>query len=236
MACKAQRLAYLGLADNAQFIGNSAIIVFLGIEESKLAFLASSCGRKRILDNAGERGISHDKTTRTTTLELMGEQTEGIGVAFEVSEVTPELRTYLALKVTSCPFGKVRLNGLLATMAKRWIAQIMSQTGSGYNLSDLLEKGIFQFRVLPSELLGNVITQRHANARYLQGVGETIVNEDTSREWKDLCLVLQTTEGSGENQTIIVAFELRSVVVSFRVTMLLSESLIRYKLLPIHHN
>jgi hypothetical protein len=57
-------------------------------------------------------------------------------------------------------------------------------------------------------------------------VGETIVYEDASRQWENLRLVLKTTERSRENQSVIIALELSSVIVAFRVTMLLSEALI----------
>ena len=67
-------------------------------------------------------------------------------------------------------------------------------------------------------------------------MGQTVVHKDTSREWKYLGFVLQTTERSRENQTVVIALELCSVVVALRMTMLLTETLVRYQLLPIHHN
>ena len=62
-----------------------------------------------------------------------------------------------------------------------------------------------------------------------------IVHEDASRKGEHLRLVLQTTEWGGENQTVVVAFELRPIIITLWVAMLLSEALIRYQLLPIHH-
>ena len=67
-------------------------------------------------------------------------------------------------------------------------------------------------------------------------MGKTVVHKDTTREWKYLGLVLQSTERSRENKAVVIALELCSVVVAFRMTMLLTESLVGYKLLPIHHN
>ena len=61
------------------------------------------------------------------------------------------------------------------------------------------------------------------------------MHKDTPGEGKYLGFVLQTTERGRENQTVIVAFEFRTVVMSLGVPMLLSESFIRDKLLPIHH-
>ena len=64
---------------------------------------------------------------------------------------------------------------------------------------------------------------------------EAVVNKDASRQGKHLSLVLQTTERSRENQTIVIALELCAIIVALRVAMLLPEALIRYQLLPIHH-
>jgi hypothetical protein len=57
-------------------------------------------------------------------------------------------------------------------------------------------------------------------------VSEVIVYEDASGQWENLSLVLKTSERSRENQSVIVALELCSVIVAFRVTMFLSEALI----------
>ena len=77
---------------------------------------------------------------------------------------------------------------------------------------------------------------------------EAVVYEDATRERKHLRLVLQAAEGGRENQTVVVAFELRPdsrvvrlaytqpFVMPFWMTMLLSEALVGYQLLPIHHN
>ena len=64
---------------------------------------------------------------------------------------------------------------------------------------------------------------------------EAVVDKDASRQGKHLCLVLQTTERSRENQAIVIALELCAIIVALRVAMLLSEALIGYQLLPIHH-
>ena len=64
---------------------------------------------------------------------------------------------------------------------------------------------------------------------------EAVVDEDASRQWKHLSLVLQTAKRSRENQSVVVAFKLRPFVFSVRMKILLSEPFVRYKLLPIHH-
>ena len=82
----------------------------------------------------------------------MGQQTEGIGIALEVDEVVPEDGTHLTLEFAARAFEEIRLDGLLATVAKGWIAQVVSQTGRGDYLPYLLKEGVLQFGVLEREL------------------------------------------------------------------------------------
>ena len=65
---------------------------------------------------------------------------------------------------------------------------------------------------------------------------QPVVHEDAAGQGEHLRLVLQPAEGGRENKPVIVAFELRTVVVSLGVPMLLSEPFVAYQLLPIHHN
>ena len=67
-------------------------------------------------------------------------------------------------------------------------------------------------------------------------MGKAVVDKDAAGQWEYLGLVLQTTERGGEDQAIIVAFELRPVVVTLRMTVLLTKTFVGYQLLPIHHN
>lgn len=112
----------------------------------------------------------------------------------------------------------------------------MGQTGRGHNLSDLGKERVFQFRMPTDEYFRHIIAQGHADTRHFQGVGEAVVYKDTSRQGEHLCLVLQTTERGRENESVVVAFELRPVIVPLRMFVLLSEPFVGYKLLPIHHN
>ena len=66
-------------------------------------------------------------------------------------------------------------------------------------------------------------------------MSQTVVHKDATRKRENLRFVLQKTEGSGENQAVIIALEFRSVIMALGVAMLLSETLIRYQLLPVHH-
>ena len=79
------------LAYKAELPGNLDERATLAVEEAELPFLACGSGGEGVFDDAGECGLSHDKSTRSATLELMGEQTEGVGIALEVGDVAPEL-------------------------------------------------------------------------------------------------------------------------------------------------
>jgi hypothetical protein len=59
-------------------------------------------------------------------------------------------------------------------------------------------------------------------------MGKTVVYKHASRQWKDLCFVLKTTERRRENQAVIVALELCPVIMALGVFMLLSETLVGY--------
>ena len=58
----------------------------------------------------------------------------------------------------------------------------------------------------------------------------------TPRKGKHLGLVLQTSEGSRENQPVVVALKLRPVIMTLTVTLLLSQAFVGYKLFPVHHH
>jgi hypothetical protein len=59
--------------------------------------------------------------------------------------------------------------------------------------------------------------------------------KDASGKWENLRLVLQTSERSRENQPVVVALELRPIVMPFRVPVFLSQAFVAYQLLPVHH-
>ena len=67
-------------------------------------------------------------------------------------------------------------------------------------------------------------------------MGQAVVYEDTAREREYLGLVLKTTERGRKDQTIIVALELRPVVVALWMAVFLPKALVGYELLPVHHN
>ena len=60
-------------------------------------------------------------------------------------------------------------------------------------------------------------------------MGEPIVDKNTPGEWEDLRLVLKTTEGSREDQAVIITLEFRAIILAMRA-MLLPEPLVGNKL------
>ena len=60
------------------------------------------------------------------------------------------------------------------------------------------------------------------------------MHKHTAWEGEHLCLVLHASEWSRENQAVVITLEFGAVVVALGVMILLSESLIGYKLFPVH--
>ena len=106
MTSIAQGFAIGRLAYNAEFTGYLDEGATFTVEETELPFLACCHGGERVFDDAGEGGISHDKSTGSATLKLMGEQTEGIGVALEVGDVAPELWRHLGIILIQSQGGR----------------------------------------------------------------------------------------------------------------------------------
>ena len=93
-------------------------------------------------------GIGHGKPSVTTALETMGEQSEGIGISFEMSDVVPERLADQSFQYHTLPLSEEGLDCFLPTMSKRRITQIMCQTGSADNRSNLRKECICKFRML----------------------------------------------------------------------------------------
>ena len=72
----------------AELVGDAAEVVGLGGEEAEFTF-----GRQHrlvwIFDDGGQCGIGHGETAGPASAKLMGEKTEGVGVALEAGEVAP---------------------------------------------------------------------------------------------------------------------------------------------------
>ena len=55
---------------------------------------------------------------------------------------------------------------------------------------------------------------------------KAVVHKNTARKWEYLSFVLKTTEGGGEDKTVIISFELRSVVMTLGMSVLLPKAFV----------
>ena len=79
-----------------------------------------------------------------------------------------------------------------------------------------------------------LVAQRHAHTRYFKTVGEAVMHKHTSWKWKYLGLALKTAKRCGKQQTVAVSLELRTVVMTFDMTMFLAKAFVGDELQPIH--
>ena len=63
---------------------------------------------------------------------------------------------------------------------------------------------------------------------------QAVVYEDTTRQGKNLCFVLQAAEGGGEDETVIIPLKFRTVFVTLLVKLFQPETFGRYEGIPIH--
>ena len=66
-------------------------LFFAGKKIRISVLLPASCEEKGYFHDGSQRGIRQYKTAGASSLKLMGEQAECVGISFEVSEVIPFL-------------------------------------------------------------------------------------------------------------------------------------------------
>ena len=155
----------------------------------------------------------------------MRDESEGIGIALEMRDILPEVAVEHWLEFLSLAFCEEGLKGFLARMAEWRITHVVSQTGGGDDSAKFLDEGAGEFGIATDDILGNIVSEGHTDACHLEGVREAVVYEYASRQREYLCLVLHTTEWSREYQSVVVALELRTVIVPLEMSVLLSETL-----------
>ena len=164
----------------------------------------------------------------------MRQDSEAVGITLEMGDVVPELGRNFIFQSLSGTLAEESLDGFFSRMTEGRIAQIVRQAGCTHDGSDFLEERILQIRALLDDVAGDIVAQRHTHTCHFQAVSETVVYEDAARQRENLRLVLQPAESRREDQTVVIALELRAVIVALGVLMLLSESLVRYELGPFH--
>ena len=119
-------------------------------------------------------------------------------------------------------------------MAEGRVAHVVGEACRRDNGANLAQQRGRQLRTAADELAGHITAQRHAYARHLERVGQTVVDEDAARKGEDLRLVLHAPERRGEDEAVVVALELRTLVVTLKVTAFLPKAFRGYELLPVH--
>ena len=235
MTRAAQRRTGSREAQQPQVGSYTFVDLLLGSEEAELALTAGQKRREGVLDYGGERGVSHDKTTRPAPAEAVGKKSEGIGVALEMGYVAPEDGTDHRLETAAGALGEECLYGFLAGMAERRVAHVVGQTGRSHYLAYVAYARRRQTGTPPEQLAGHIGAERHAHTGHLEAVGETVMDEDAARKRKHLGLVLKPAERRREYESVVIALELGAVVVTYGVAVLLPQPLVGNELLPIHH-
>ena len=130
-------VAVLLKPDEAQFVGNAFEDVLLGGEKAELTLLAGMHRRVRVFDDGSQRRIGHRETAGTTSLELVDEGAQRVGVALKVDEVVPLLDGELVLEFQTAALAEVSPDGLFARMAERRVAQVVRQAGGSDDFADV---------------------------------------------------------------------------------------------------
>ena len=141
---------------DAQLAGNFFVVLHLTAEKAELAFVAGKVGREGVLDDACQRAVSHDEAAFATPFEVVGEETEGVGIALEVRDVLPllwresvaRLGTDVIPKEESVALAEVSADSVLAAMSERRVAKVVSKAGGRDDAAELGEVRAVKFRML----------------------------------------------------------------------------------------
>ena len=219
----------------AQFVGNALEGVALGFEKTKLGFLGKR-GTKRIFYNGGKGGISHHEAAAPTSVEMVREQAEGIGVAVEARNVVPltgrEVESVFHL--CAAPLRKEAANGALARVTERRVAHIVGEAGGRNHCAELAPKFIGIIRITLFQNIGDISAQRAPHARHFEAVRQAVVHEYAARQGKHLRLVLHAPEGGREDKAVVVALKFRAPLRGGALRARLAPAFRRNELLPIH--
>ena len=164
----------------------------------------------------------------------MREQAEGIGVAVEVGDVVPGGFGELVAEFLPRPLREEGANGLFAGVTEGGIAHVVRQTGCRHDGTDAFEGGAVGGVVLSFQSARDVGTQGAAHARNFEGVRETVVDKNATREGKHLRLVLHAPKGRGKDEPVVVALEFCALFGGMFVAIFFAQAAGRDELVPIH--
>ena len=170
-----------------------------------------------IFYDRSQHGVGHDdEAAFASSLELVGQYAEGIGVAFEVSNILPkpgETSSFTAFPAPS-------LKKVCMAFSPEW-------PKGGLPKSCAVQAAL---TIVPiSSKRVSFSSGRFSMIRFEMSLPNDIPTLDTSRLWvsrlctkiepeqgENLSLVLQSSESRREDEPVVVAFELRPVVVALR--------------------
>ena len=221
----------------AEMRGDAAERFALGGEESELIARAGHSGTEGVFHDGGQHAVGHGETSLASAVELVGQQPQGVGVAFEMDQVGPLLGGKLGLKVGTGAFGEEGGDGRLARMAERRVAEVVGQTGRTDNFADGVEShGVGRADIARAQGAGYHVGHRPAYRRNFHAVGQAVVDKDAARKGENLRLVLQPAEGGGEHKPVEIALEIRARAAAAvgAVVVLHAEAAVADQATPLH--
>ena len=120
-------------------------------------------------------------------------------------------------------------------MSERRITHVVGKACCGNNCSDFSKMSLGKFGTFLYYFISNVTSERHSDTSNFKTVCKTVMNENTAGQREYLGLVLHSAKRGRKYQTVIVATELRSVVMTLSMSVFLTKTLVSYKKFPIHH-
>ena len=142
MSCVCSRSVGSRESPQAKLVGNLQEGVLLSSEKSEFSMLSCLCAGKGVFHNACQCRVGHGEATLPTSDKAVCEQSESVGVALEVCDVSPESLADEFLDTVASTLGKECLYSLLAAMSKWRVAKVVRQTCRCHNGANLLKQRI----------------------------------------------------------------------------------------------
>lgn len=236
-----QRMAHRTVAGcrflhwHAEFAGDAGEIFGLAFEEAEFGFPDSLAGGEGIFDDGGKRGIGHNETATAAPAKLVGEEAEGVGVAVEMRDIGPlgfselfALHTDVSLQVAPLSLGEIAADGPLTTVAEGRVAHVVGQTGGRNDGANGGDVGLAEFGMARKEMAHHIDAQRATNARHLQAVCQSVMNENAARQREHLGLVLHPSEGRREDEAVEIALKFGALFGRITMGVFFAEALVGY--------
>ena len=117
-------------ADHAEVLRNLHEILLLALEEAEFLLLGADIVRfVRVFHDGGDGGVGEDEPALPSSVELVRQETEGVGVSLKVDDIVPLTigQPILAFQLLPFPFGEVGGDGGLPGVPERRVAHVVRQ-------------------------------------------------------------------------------------------------------------